>query len=400
MTNLDSLEAILGIGETKLGFFHEWQIKLRELHEAHAESEQRRLALTAILEGITDLMMVLDEDMRILSTNKVFDELFPGESHIGKHCYTLFCRSGQPCAKCPAFRSLSHNTVNREGEIFHINGRNLHFDMVASPLPRPLGQGRAVLMLKRDVTLQKQFQAQMYQAEKMASIGTLAAGVAHEINNPLTAIVGFAEGINRRIPKLRESAPPALLDDLAEYTDIILRECGRCRDIVQALTNFSRPLPRSAPVSLRVLVEETLPLLRHVLKQHDRVLICLDLDPGMPLIMAEEAQIRQVLLNLFTNALDALPERDSATEQGTISIRSFCREGWAVFEVEDTGTGIEPQHLHAAFEPFFTTKPKGLGLGLAVCYSIVKAHGGQISLERSQEGKTIATVRLPLAKAG
>ena len=400
--NADSLEAILGINETKLGFFQEWQIKLRELHEAHAESERRRLSLAAILEGITDLMMVLDKDLRILSANRVFEEMFPGGSYIGEHCYTLFCDSSRPCPKCPAFRSLRHNTVNRESEIFHIGGRNLHFDMVASPLPHPSGHGQAVLMLKRDVTLEKQLQAQIYQAEKMASIGTLAAGVAHEINNPLTAIVGFAEGISRRIPRLRDCGMPDITDDLSEYANTILRECGRCKDIVQALMNFSRPLSKYTPVSLCDLIEETLPLLQHVLKRHASAVICLDLDRSMPSIHADDTQIRQVLLNLVTNALDALgpagSTRNGPADGGKITIRGFRDGDNAVLEVEDTGGGIAPHHLRSAFEPFFTTKPKGLGLGLSICYTIIKAHGGEIFLTCSNDEKTIATVLLPVTR--
>lgn len=397
-----SIQDILGIGQTKLGYFQEWQIKLLELREAHAESERQRLANLAILEGITDLMMVLDEDLRILSVNRVFEELFPG-SHTGEYCYRLFRKADTPCPECPAFLSLRHNSINRESAIFQLKGGNLHFDMVASPLPHPSGNGRAVLMLKRDVTREKRLQAQIYQAGKMASIGILAAGVAHEINNPLTAIAGFAEGINRRLSRLPEDALPDVLPDIKEYTGTILRECGRCRDIVRALANFSRPLPSLKPVRLAAVVEETLSLLHHALRQYPQVIFCLDLDPTLPEVWADETQVRQVLLNLVTNAVDALAANKRHGERpprGKIAIRTTQEDNSVVLQVEDTGTGIPPQHLSTVFEPFFTTKSKGLGLGLSVCYNVVQAHGGDISLTSEPGGKTLVTVRLPLRTAG
>jgi Signal transduction histidine kinase regulating C4-dicarboxylate transport system len=394
------IDDILGISQTKLGFFQEWQLNLRALKNAHYESERQRQANAAILEGITDVMMVLDENLRIISVNKVMENLFPDRQCVGEYCYSLFTKAGSPCPECPAFQSLLHNTVNRESSIFQIGDRNMHFDMVASPLPDRPGGSKAVVMFKRDVTREKAMLAQIYQSEKMASIGTLAAGVAHEINNPLTAIAGFAEGIQRRIPRFREHAPPELAADLAEYTSIILQECNRCRDIVEALVNFSRPLPARNPVYLNSLVEEALSLLRHTLKHYEGIVIRLDLDQTLPAIWVDDTQVRQVVLNLVTNAIDALtipPHGDKLEHpEGSIRIKTYHERGTAFLQVEDSGSGVEPQHLRTAFEPFFTTKPKGLGLGLAVCYSAVKAHGGDVTLVRTEQDTTRATVSIPL----
>lgn len=356
--------------------------------------------MTAILDSITDVMMVLDEDLRILSVNSVFEELFPNRNTLGEHCYKIFTCHDYPCTVCPAFRSLRRNRVYRESAIFQINNSNMHFDMVASPLPHPAGQGRAVLMLKRDVTLEKRLQAQMYQSGKMASIGTLAAGIAHEINNPLTAIAGFAEGIGRRLPKLPDNVPQELAEDLAEYAEIIIRETSRCRDIVEALLNFSRPMPSRAPVCLSAMVIEAISLLRHKLKSREQVVFCLDFAPDLPDIWADDTQVRQLVLNLVTNALDALEvDEESSSEQKEekITVRAFKEKDAVVLEVEDTGAGVDSEHLDTVFEPFFTTKPKGMGLGLSVCYSVVQAHGGDIAMSRSG-GVTCVTVRLPLQK--
>jgi signal transduction histidine kinase len=276
--------------------------------------------------------------------------------------------------------------------------------MVASPLPEQPGIGRAVLIFKRDVTREKALRAQIYQAEKMASIGMLAAGVAHEINNPLTAIAGFAEGIRRRIPQLMANTPPEFMADLEEYSSIILQECNRCRDIVQALFNFSRSRPSKKAVCLSAMIEEAFSLLRHSIKQFKGIVIRLELDPDMPDVWLDDTQVRQVVLNLVTNALDALTISADGEEikepKGVIVIRTMRESGFVILQVEDSGSGIEPQHLRMAFDPFFTTKSKGLGLGLTISYSVVKAHGGDIRLVRTPEGTTRVTVSLPLQGSG
>ena len=123
--SLPTIDDILGIEQTKLGYFQEWQKKIQELRDAHSESERRRQANAAILDGITDLMMVLDADLRIISVNKVFEELFPNENAIGRPCYSLFRGTDVPCPECPAVLSLRHGTVNREKGFFHINGNTV-----------------------------------------------------------------------------------------------------------------------------------------------------------------------------------------------------------------------------------------------------------------------------------
>jgi hypothetical protein len=252
---------------------------------------------------------------------------------------------------------------------------------------------RSVLLFKRDVTLEKEFQAQFYQAEKMATVGALAAGVAHEINNPLAAISGFAEGLQRRIVRIEGKVEQALLDDFTEYTDTIIKECLRCRDIVQTLLTFSRPVAASlGPVDINQCVRDTLFILKHHFKEQHNIAVKTELQANLPVIMGDESQLKQVIINLFTNAFDA-------TRQGDI-IRVITHAGdlgGVALIVEDSGCGI-PVELHdKLFEPFFTTKPvgQGVGIGLSTCYSIVKNHGGEITVT-SREGKgTFFKVSLP-----
>ena len=249
--------------------------------------------------------------------------------------------------------------------------------MIASPLKSlDLPEDR-ILIFKRDVTLEKEYQAKYYQAEKLATVGTLATGVAHEINNPLMAISGYAEGIQRKVAKLKGKLPEPLVKDFEEYTKTIHKECHRCQEIVQGLLTFGHPKSSVCGiVNLNTVIRETIKLLGYHLKQVKNMTLSVDLDESLPIINANEPQLKQVILNLLTNATDSLAE-----QQGTISIRSYLmNEDKIVFEVADTGCGISPDIHDRLFDPFFTTKPvgKGIGIGLSTCYNIVKEHHGEI----------------------
>ena len=245
MKALTTLEDLVGIEHCKLGFYQELQQKVEQLKTSNQELEKKRREIQAVLDGITDLMVVLSEDLRIQQVNHVFTEWFPGINPIGRTCHEVFRGSGSRCDDCPALRSLDLGQIVKDLCIYKVNNKFRHFEIIASPLKLSPEGERSVLVFKRDVTMEKEFQAQFYQAEKMATIGALAAGVAHEINNPLTAISGFAEGLRRRLGRVRDCVEPEVFADFKEYADTIVKECSRCRDIVQTLLTFSRPVASS-----------------------------------------------------------------------------------------------------------------------------------------------------------
>lgn len=395
MANKAALHDLIGIEHHKLNFFQELQQNIEELKEINRESEDQRCEIAAILDGITDVMMVLSEDLEIISVNHVFEQLFPSINPIGKKCYALFRESGHPCAECPAFKSLSTNSVCKDTAIFRIDGKNQQFDMVASPLKTPGTEEDRILIFKRDVTMEKEYQAKFYQAEKMATIGVLAAGVAHEINNPMAAVAGFAEGIQRRLARLDDKIPDELAEDLYDYTNTILKECLRCQDIVKTLLSFSRPVASEfMPVDINQVAEDTLRLLDHQFRRYQQVDLEVDLTSPMQLVLGNEAQLKQVLLNLLTNAVDAIEQN------GKISITTFIEKDHAGVRVSDSGCGIPEENRDMLFEPFFTTKQvgKGIGIGLSTCYNIVREHNGEI-IVASEVGKGSSfTVLFPLQR--
>jgi two-component system, NtrC family, sensor kinase len=388
-----TLDDLVGIEHGKLGFYQELQRKVEQLKTSNQELEKKRKEIQAVLDGITDLMLVLSEDLKIQRVNHVFSEWYPGVDPVGSTCCRVFRGKNGKCAECPARRALDLDEIVKDLCMYKVDGKFRHFEIIASPLKTgPTGE-RNVLLFKRDVTLDKEFQAQFYQAEKMATVGALAAGVAHEINNPLAAINGFAEGLQRRIGRLQGKVEQEVFEDFTEYTDTIIKECLRCRDIVKTLLTFSRPVAASlSPVDMNQCVRDTLFILKHHFKEQHSIAVKTELQADLPVIMGDESQLKQVIINLVTNAFDA-------TGAGDIIriITNAGEDGGIELIVEDSGCGI-PAELHdKLFEPFFTTKAvgKGIGIGLSTCYSIVNNHCGEITVTSKEGQGTIFRVFLP-----
>lgn len=394
-----SIDDLVGLGHTKLGFFKEVQIKMGELQKSNRDLERERRHAQAILDSITDIVAVISPEHRILSVNHSFFDIYPKAEPIGRLCHEVFRGLEAPCEQCAMREAVRTNRVVRHGAIISMAGRNRHFEITASPLRSAAGLPTNILVAKRDVTLEKEYQAKYYHAEKMATIGLLAAGVAHEINNPLTAIRGFAEGLQRRMAAVRSGSAPGFQQDVDEYLETILKECRRCSDIVQSLLTFSprRELEFSA-VDINQLVRNVLRILHHRLKHYPQGFLRLGLQPDLPAAKGLPAELEQVILNLILNAMDAV------FEDGQIQVRTGSDHGsnWIWLEVVDNGCGIRSEHIPKLFEPFFTTKPvgKGIGIGLSTCYSIIQTHGGEIAVDSSPGRGSRFTVRLPGAFEG
>jgi two-component system NtrC family sensor kinase len=259
-----------------------------------------------------------------------------------------------------------------------------------SKIPMRLDDGPVthVITVGEDVTEWRQANDRFAQAEKLAAIGTLAAGVMHEINNPLATIAACAEGLELS----HEDASP----DVAEGLRLIQSEVLRCKGIVDSLLDFSRP--KSADkrlLDVNAAIERTL----FVLKHHTRfkkLQVKVDLDRSLgPVIRANEEQLVQVFMALLLNAMDAMQER------GTVALRTRWGDDArsVVAEIVDQGEGIRRADLPKIFEPFFTTKApgRGTGLGLSICYAIIAEHGGRIEVESTPGEGSVFRILLPRA---
>jgi signal transduction histidine kinase/CheY-like chemotaxis protein len=229
--------------------------------------------------------------------------------------------------------------------------------------------------LEKTVETLKTTQQQLVQSEKLCAIGEFVAGVAHELNNPLTAVVGFSE-------LLKEEQS---VEKWEVYSDRILESSMRCKRIVQALLSFARrDKPERVPVSTNELIENVLDIVGYSLSTSN-VEIVKELKPVLPLVMADSHQIQQVILNIIGNAQQAM---EASQPRGRIRIATAFYAPNICITIEDNGPGIAPEHLPRIFDPFFTTKEigKGTGLGLSLCYGFIKEHGGNITAT-SQVGK-------------
>jgi two-component system NtrC family sensor kinase len=244
---------------------------------------------------------------------------------------------------------------------------------------------------ERDELLKERTRQQLTRTERLAAIGRLAAGVAHEINNPLTGVLTFAHMLLREAPEGSRQR---------EDAQTIVEATLRCRDIVQGLLNFSRQNePHKRRADLNALLRKAVNLTQNQAAL-SQVKVVQELDPALPHLVLDPNQVQEVAVNLIVNAVDAMPHGGEMRIR-TRAVREDGRD-WAEVEVADTGCGIPPENLDRIFDPFFTTKQsdKGTGLGLAVSYGIVTEHGGQIRVASKVGEGTTMTVRLPLSGMG
>jgi two-component system NtrC family sensor kinase len=250
--------------------------------------------------------------------------------------------------------------------------------------------GRVVLLVE-DVTEQRIMEAQLIQNDKMASIGQLVSGVAHELNNPLTSIAGLTELLLER--ELHPDVP-------REHLRVIHDQADRAGRIVRNLLTFARKgVPEQTPVDLNDVAARTAFLIVYEMQLHG-----IELDQGLSpdpvVVLGDRHELQQVLLNLITNAVQAVSGLPPGLPR-KITITTARLDGQAVLRVRDTGPGVAPQHASSLFTPFFTTKAagQGTGLGLSLSYGLVKAHGGELSYEAPPEGGAEFRVALPLHDA-
>jgi two-component system NtrC family sensor kinase len=227
-------------------------------------------------------------------------------------------------------------------------------------------------------------QEQLLQSEKMSAVGQLIAGVAHELNNPLTAILGYAqllesEGLNERA---------------MDFVSKLFKQAQRTHRVVQNLLSFARQRkPQKQPVEICKVLDETLALRDYDFKVNE-IKLERELEPNLPAVTADSHQLEQVFLNIINNSVDAMLERGG---KGALQVRAYGKDGFLHIEFQDNGPGIkEPSRI---FDPFYTTKSvgKGTGLGLSICYGIVKEHGGEIKARNREEGGAVLEVILPAA---
>jgi PAS domain S-box-containing protein len=350
----------------------------KRAEEALRQSQQR---LQAILDNTTAVIYLKDRCGRYMLINRWFQTLFhvTTEQVVDKSDYDIFSKE-----RADAFRinDLEVLKARRPLEFEELVPQDdgLHtYISIKFPLFDATGEPYAVCGISTDITEHKRLQTQLIQAEKMESIGRLAAGVAHEVKNPLMTL---AMGIDYLTQNL---------DAQHEETQMVLREMDeaiqRANTVAGELLDFSRPGPlRTQLENLNDIIERSLTLVRHELVRN-HVTVTRELGADLPPLLLDRNKVEQVFVNLLVNAIHAMPGGGSVTVRS--SIAKPASEPSVIAEIDDTGTGIPEENIAKIFDPFFTTKPTGAGSGLGLCVvkQIVEMHGGSIDIRnRSQRG--------------
>jgi PAS domain S-box-containing protein len=360
--------------------YSELRVKADELNRLREFSEN-------IIASLNDGLFVVGLDGRIVRWNPSLERLYglARANAVGGRVSDVF--DGTFLASLTA----AMEAEGGEGTLYrvelasrHAPPRTLLVNAAVAPLRTPDGHVAGTIVIVEDTTARVKLEEQLQISEKMASIGLLAAGVAHEVNTPLTGISSYTQ-------MLLESARPD--DPSTPLLEKIERQTFRAAKIVNGLLNLARPAQTEVGrVDLNLVVNDVISLLEHQLRG-GRVQVRRELSETPPLVLGIEHKLQQVFLNLILNARDAMPSG------GWLSIATRVEDGRALAEVGDTGAGMPPEQLSRIYDPFFTTKPigQGTGLGLSITYGIVQEHHGTISCESAPGQGTRFVLSLPCA---
>ena len=352
-------------------------------HQLQRQEEFRR----HLLESFPDLILVLDLKGKYTFVSARIGELLGyGPEHLlGKNVEDVENTSPELAKLYRTVATGESALTSCEYGAQHKNGSWRTMLGMASPLLDAEGKPAGVIISVRDVTMEKKLEQQIIQSERLAAMGQMIGGFAHELNNPLTSILGMAELLQEG--EVSEAARKQIV--------ILHKEARRAAEIVQNLQYFARPpAPGKSPVNLNELVQRTVQMQAYPLRKSN---ITVDFLPetALPAVVADSNQLMQVFLNLLLNAEQAIRE---TREKGTIRVRIGRNPDsvWIVFQ--DDGPGIAPENLAHIFDPFFTTKRpgRGTGLGLSICKTVLREHGGNIEAASAPGGGAVFTITLPV----
>ncbi len=363
------------------------RIASAELEVSRWQLLQSRNTLRALFDNIPLSMYIVDGRYSLVAINLSRAnraDKKPSEL-VGKKCYQALYGRDDPCPSCQVDRTLfGGEDTNRSAKEYLDDHHSLDWEISTYPIVGDNGEVRQAILIEDEVTERKRLEDHLLQSEKLAVVGQLAAGVAHEINNPLTAIVANTQLLQQEFGEDGEAR---------EALELIEFAGSRAAKVVGNLLNLARKDQyefRSADVNS--LIKESLYLLQHEIKAHG-VKMIFQSGEDLPLLQMSKEQIKGVWTNLIINAIDA--QKGQQTKE--IRINTSADDEFVYVTIADRGPGIEPEKMKRIFEPFYTTKVagEGTGLGLTICQRVIKQHGGHIAVD-SEVGKgTQFTVQLP-----
>lgn len=368
---------------------HEILAVNQALEARRLELQRSRDTLRALFDSAPTSMYIIDADYALLAVNRGRASLAGDipQRLVSRRCYTALFQRSEPCQGCRVGETFTsrYNTVRIEQRKLPKDGA-VEFEISSYPIYNEAGQVIQAILFEEDVSEKRHLEASLAQAEKLAAIGQLAAGVAHEINNPLTAVIANAQLLQRALGDKDK--------DLSEMALMIQQAGERAAGVVGELLDLSRQERIDvAPVDVNATLRKALALAQPRLTASG---IRLELTPqsGLPAVDANADRLTGVWLNLLINALDAIEG-----EGGVIRVATRLDGSQVLVTVSDNGPGIQPEQLGRVFEPFFTTKDpgRGTGLGLSISHRVIRQTGGDIRAESQPGVGTTFMVVLPVA---
>lgn len=358
---------------------------VRERTEELTKSEKR---YRRMFEGSMDMMFILDNDTLFMDINEagVATLGFPSRDELVGKKTLRECFADEHAFDLLMKDLLSESFVkDRECRLRSYGGSEICILLSATARKDRDGTVVSLEGIAKDITARRHIERQLQRADRLSSLGQIATGIAHEINNPLGIMLGYTQLILRNI-----NSDPQLEDDLK----IIEKHARNCKMIVEDLLKFARStVTHKVSIDIHLCIDEIVSLLAHQLSL-DNIVVEKRFDENLPCVVADGEKLKQVFMNVLMNARQAIQRNGRIT----IRTRADTETGMVILEFEDTGCGIPSNYLEKIFDPFFTTKPvgEGTGLGLSVSYGIIQDHNGRIEVE-SQVGKgTTFTIMIPM----
>jgi PAS domain S-box-containing protein len=381
--DIKAAKTIIDGRECNVGFFTD----ITERRQVEEEIRQAAEEWRTTFNSITDLISIHDKDFKLVRVNKAFADTLKmkPEELIGKTCYQVIHGTTEPVSSCPHMKTLKTKKPAM-GELFESH-LGIHLEVATSPIFNDKGEVVASVHVARDITERKKMEEHLILTDRLASIGQLASGIAHELNNPLTGVIGFSELLLER----------DLPDDIKEDLEIVNREAKRTANVVKGLLTFARKQGTEKElVDISSIIRGVLQL-RSYEQRVSNIEVKNLFASDLPKVMGSGAQLQQVFLNIIVNAEQAMLE---AHGRGRLTITTERVGDIVRASITDDGPGISPENMKRIFTPFFTTKEvgKGTGLGLSICHGIVTEHDGKIYAESERGKGATFIVELPISQ--
>jgi PAS domain S-box-containing protein len=368
-------------------------MEMGEEKQTRLESENQRAPeieskgfLQSVIDGIEDSIAIVDREYNILFANKTARKRISAGKNtiIGQTCFRTFHDKNEPCRHCQT--SLTFDRGDARTTSFTESGpdgQDRFVELHTYPIKGADGRVERVIEINRDITERRYLEMKLVQASKMAALGELAGGLAHQLNNPLVGVQNFVQLL---LSRMNADDPNRKLAETIE------RAGGECVKIIKNLLKFSRESRHYfADVDINNVIDDVLSLLENQINLKG-IRIEKSLSTDIPVFLGNETQLAQVVMNIIQNGAQAIEGN------GVISIHTLIDRAKDEIQVEisDTGKGIPAEHLDRLFEPFFTTREEGTGLGLSVAYGIVKNHEGRIEVESEEKRGSTFRLLFPL----